>query len=166
MRIVAHVSKFYDWMPVPADVVVSKADKAAGRVKLGNDGQWLMRVPREMKSHVQINLPEHQIVAKIIHDKCRPEGGRTLTRKQAVAFYLSEHVMPQQAHRSWITSFEVHDDGPDEALARAMLAPHVQDGTIDTKDVDAHIAAYIESADAEAHVAHLATHFKIVKAVP
>ena len=27
-------------------------------------------------------------------------------------------------HRTWIKGFDVHDDGPDEKMMRAMLAPH------------------------------------------
>ena len=209
MRVVVHVKKFYDWEPVPGDVVVTQADINAERVKpAANDGGWLMKVTKTIKSHTQVNLPEEQIIAKIIHDRTRPEGGRVLTRKQAVAFYLSENVMPHHAHRSWISGVEVHDDGPDEKLIRAMLAPHViseasrvaacmsaqthkytqmvptgrpndkpisrcpvcghVEGyeTIDAEnisasDVEAHVKAYMEPADAKAHEAHLEAYFKV-----
>lgn len=164
MRVVVRHTKFYDWEPVPSDVTVTDADKASGRVKpAGRGGGWLMRVTKEPEggTHTEIHVPEHQVVAKIIHDKCRPEGGRTLSRKQALAMYLSEHVLPHHAHRSWITGFEVHDDGPDEQLARAMLAEHVKSGSVPAEDVEAHLAAYKETADGAAHAAHLCAHFRV-----
>ena len=128
MRIVIHHKKNYDWMPVPAEVKTSGADwdsaVKSGKIKPSASGGWIMQVVREFDNFTTVGIPEAQIVAKIIHEKTRPEGGRTLTRKQAVAFLLSENVLPHHAHRSWITKFEVHDDGPDEKLMREMLAPH------------------------------------------
>lgn len=160
MRIVAHHTKFYDWEPVPHDVAVTKTDIAAGKVKPSGNGGWLMPVTKEPKggTHTEIHIPERQIIAKAIHDKCRAEGGRTLTRAQCVAFYVSEHVLPNAAHRSWLTKFEVHDDGPDEALAREMFGEHVAAGNIPEADLEAHVAAYLEKAD---HAEHLAKHFKV-----
>jgi hypothetical protein len=111
MRVVVHLAKFYDWVPVPPDVKVAEADVKADRVKPAADGGWLMKVTKEADTYTTVLLPEHQIVAKIIDEKTRSSGGRTLSRKQAVGFYLSEHVMPQHAHRTWIKGFEVHDDG-------------------------------------------------------
>ena len=125
MRIIVHVNKCYDWVPVPSDVTVTQADIAAERVKPASGGGWLMKITKNVQTDTVIGLPEEQIIAKIIHDKTRPEGGRTLTRQQAVAFYLSENVMPHHAHRSWISGFEIIDDGPDEKLARAMIGRHV-----------------------------------------
>jgi hypothetical protein len=162
MRIVVHHSKFYDWDPVPEDVVVTQTDIASGKVKpAGRGGGWLMRVTKEMDTHTEIQIPESQVIAKIIHDKTRPEGGRELTRKQAIAFYLSEHVMPHHAHRSWVSKVDVHDDGPDEALFRAALAPHVAAENIAAEDVDAHVEAYMEPATDKDHIDHLHTHFKV-----
>ena len=212
MRVVVHVKKFYDWEPVPADVVVTPQDISSEKVKPAANGGWLMKVTKTLATHTQVNLPEKQIVAKIIHDRTRPEGGRTLTRKQAVAFYLSENVMPHHAHRSWVTGFEVHDDGPDEKLAREMLKPHsisetarveacksdgkhgyqlmvptgrpnekpisrcascghvegndtIDVANIDASEVEAHIKAYLETADAKAHEDQLYAHFKVSKSV-
>ena len=102
MRIIVHVNKCYDWVPVPSDVTVTQADIAAERVKPASGGGWLMKITKNVQTDTVIGLPEEQIIAKIIHDKTRPEGGRTLTRQQAVAFYLSENVMPHHAHRSWM----------------------------------------------------------------
>jgi hypothetical protein len=164
MRVTVHLNKFYDWVPVPDDVKVTDADIKAEKVKPSGGGGYLMRVPKVGDTHTTVTMPEEQVIAKIIHDKTRPEGGRTLTRKQAVAFYLSEHVMPQQAHRTWITKVEVHDpDGPDEAMMRAMLAPHVASGNIDAADVEAHVAAYKETATSDDHVAQLHAHFRVGK---
>lgn len=127
MRIVVHHKKVYDWVPVPDDVIVTKADIAAEKVKPSGSGGYLMKVTKSEPTHTVILLPEEQVIAKIIHEKTRPEGGRTLTRKQAVSFYLSENIMPNHAHRSWVTKIEVeNDDGPNEEMVRSMLAPHVE----------------------------------------
>ena len=92
MRIVAHHDKFYDWQAVPQDVVVTKGDVSSGRVKVASDGRYLMRVTREVEdggtTHTEIFIPESEIIAHTIYEKCRPSGGRTLTRRQAVAFYI------------------------------------------------------------------------------
>jgi len=125
MRVIVHLSKFYDWVPVPADVTVTTSDIQAERVKPASGGGWLMKVTKEATTHTQINLGEHQVIAKIIHEKTRPEGGRTFTRRQAVAFYLAENVMPHHAHRLWFTDIKVHDDGPDLALFRSMMGVHL-----------------------------------------
>ena len=126
MHLTVHSTKFYDWMPVPDNAKVTDLDIKAERVKPAGGGGWLMKVTKapEGGTFTMVTMPEGQIIAKIIHDKTRPEGGRTLTRAEALAFYLSENVMPQHAHRSWITKVEIHDDGPDENMIRAMLAPH------------------------------------------
>ncbi len=170
MRIVAHVSKFYDWEPIPADVKITTADIAAGKVKPSLSGGYLARVTKNLPTQVEIMLPEEQIIAKIIHDKTRAEGGRTLTRSQAIAFYLSENVLPHHAHRSWLTKFELHDtDGPDEEMLLAMLAPHTCPQGADKdvapnimpSEVAAHVTAYTENADTADHIAHLGVHFKL-----
>ncbi len=126
MRIVIHHTKFYDWEPVPRNTLVTPNDIASRKVKADGSGWWLMPITKapEGGTHTQVNLPEEQVIAKIIDDKTRPAGGRTLTRKEAVAMYMSEHILPSHSHRAWLTGVEVHDDGPDEAMARAMLLPH------------------------------------------
>jgi len=124
MWIVADLKKSYDWVPVPEDTEVTKADIAADRVRPAANGGWRMRITKPLSTQMMVTIPEEQIIAKIIHEKCRPEGGRTLTRKEAAAFYISEEHLPYWAKREWITKFYAHDDGPDEAMMRAMLAPH------------------------------------------
>jgi hypothetical protein len=126
MHIVVKLSKFYDWEPVPVGVPVTPQDIASEKVKPNAAGGYLMKVTKSPPggTFTTVHLPEEQVIAKIIHEKCRPEGGRTLTRTEAVAFYLGENVMPHQAHRTWIKGFDVHDDGPDEKMMRATLALH------------------------------------------
>jgi hypothetical protein len=126
MHIAVKVSKFYDWEPVPVGVPVTPQDIASEKVKPNAAGGYLMKVTKSPPGGTvtTVQMPEEQVIAKIIHEKCRPEGGRTLTRTEAVAFYLGENVTPHQAHRTWIKGFDVHDDGPDEKMMRAMLAPH------------------------------------------
>jgi hypothetical protein len=126
MRLVVHISKFYDWETVPSNVKVTDADIKGEKVKPSANGGWMMKVTKKPPggTFTTVGMPEEQVIAKIIHEKTRPEGGRTLTRKEAVAFYMSENVMPQEAHRSWIKKIEVEDDRPDEKMIRSMLAPH------------------------------------------
>jgi hypothetical protein len=161
MRIVLHHSKFYDDVPVPADVKVTPADIAAGKVKPAANGGFTMRVTREIPegTHSQINLPEYEIAAKVIEEKVR--RNTTVTRKQAVALYLTEYSLPLHAHRSWLTKVEVHDDGADPAALKAELDRHVAAGNIDPADVEEHMAAYTQTTTADDHVDHLHKHFRI-----
>lgn len=161
MRIVAHHSKYYDWEAVPADVKVTEADVKAERVKPSGNGGWVMKVTRDKSSFTTILIPEKQVVAKIIDEKTRPSGGRVFGRSEAVAHYIAEHVCPHHAHRSWMTKFEVHDDGSDESIARELLAPHVEAGNLSMFELEEHVAAYLRPADAAAHEAHLHSHFKV-----
>lgn len=124
MHVVAHLSKFYDWVPVPEDVKVTPADIAAERVRPAANGGYRMRVTKKGPTYLTVHLSEEQICAKIIHEKCRPEGGRVLTRKQAIAFYVGENHLPIHAKREWITKIEVDDDGPEPELLASMLKPH------------------------------------------
>lgn len=71
MRITVHLNKYYDWDKVPGDVVVTQADIEAKRVKPAMDGGWLMRVAKETATHTEVHMPESQVIAKIVHDKCR-----------------------------------------------------------------------------------------------
>jgi hypothetical protein len=171
MRIVAHHSKFYDWEPVPADVKVTAADLASGKAKPMMRGEgYLMKVTKDAPSgstFTEIHISEAQICAKIIHDKCRPEGGRMLTRKEAVGMYLSEHTLPHHAERAWLTKVEVEDSGPDEVLMRQMLMPHAESAThIEPEEVDAVVANYMQPANADDHVHHLRRHFRLEKKQP
>jgi hypothetical protein len=127
MRLILHHTKFYDWVPVPSGTKITQADIASGRVKPdAREDRWRMRVAIEQPTHTMIGLPESQIIAKIIYEKCRPDGMRAaLTRRQAVTAYVAAHTLPNHAHHSWLTGVEVHDDGPDEKLFRAIVAPHL-----------------------------------------
>lgn len=192
MRVIAHHSKFFNWEPVPEGTEVTKADQDAGRVRIGaRDGEWLMKVTREPKggTHTLVCLNEETIVQQIIFEKCRPAGGRTLTRREAVATLLHEQFFAHNArdpktHRVWITRFEVEcDGGPDETLFRTVFADHMvaeaervqksggavtddhaKDPNIHPDDFEAHLKAYLEPTTDKDHVAHLNSHFK-VKAV-
>jgi hypothetical protein len=124
MHVVAYLSKFYDWVPVPDDVKVTPADIAAERVRPAANGGYRMRVTKKAPTYMTVHLSEAQICAKIIHEKTRPEGGRVLTRNQAIAFYVGENHLPIHAKREWITKIEVDDDGPEPELLAAMLKPH------------------------------------------
>lgn len=163
MVIVVHQSKVYKWVPLPREVSFTPADVAGGKVRLDLHGNPRVRETHDVEgSHTMITLDEKTIVEKIVHDKCRPEGGRTLTRKEAVAFILSEHFAPEHFHRSWLTGkFEFHDDGPDEKLARSILEAHVAADNIPAEHLEDHIAKYLEPTTHDDHANHLRKHFKV-----
>ena len=127
MHVVLHVTKFADWTPVPADVKVSQDDIMSGKVKPGRvPGSWEARViktPPGGTTHT-VALSEGLTIQKQIHEKTDVKrAGRHFTRKEAVAHTIQDHFL-EGFDWSWITKIEVHDDGPDEALCRAMLKPH------------------------------------------
>ena len=163
MIIVLHHSKFYDDVPVPSDVKVTPQDIASGKVKPSANGGWTMRVTREIAggTHTTIALPEHEIAAKVIEEKLKRNS--VVSRKQAVALYLREYTLPAHTQASWLTDIKTHDDGPDEGVLRAHLARHVEAGHIDSSEVDAHVAAYMEPTTAADHTSHLASHFRLAK---
>lgn len=161
MRVTVHVSGFYDWEKIPADVEVKEADIKAKRVKPSNDGGWLMRVSKTADTHTSVMIPESQIIAIIIAEMVRDKIA--LTRTQALGHYLSRHVMPHHAHKNWMRGFEVHDDGGDEVLLRAKIDVHVAAGNIDALDVDGIVAAYLAPVDSAKHVDHLHAHFGVAK---
>jgi hypothetical protein len=162
MRIVVHLSGFYDWEPVPADVEVTDADVKAKRVKPSNDGRWLMRVTKKGDTHTDAHLPENELIELLIHDMIRDR--QVLDREQAVARYMARHVMPHHAHRAWMKDFDVQDDGPDESLFDQMLKPHVAAGNIDQDDFEAMREAYTKPADVASHCDVLHGHFGTKKA--
>ena len=165
MRVTIHLNKSYDWVKVPSDVVVTPADVASGKAKIGTQGEYLMKVPKPGDTHTTILLSEQQLLAKIVHEKCRPEGGRTLSRAQAVAFYVGEHCLATEAHRSWVKGVEVHDSGHEisESGMTDALALHVEAGNIPADDVKAHLDAYLATADSQALADHLTKHFRVGK---
>jgi hypothetical protein len=131
MRVTAHHSKNYNWVSVAeaakrlgVEVKVSDADVASGKAKVNLSGGYSMRVVEERDNTTDIHVDEASIIKMIVFEKCRPSGGRILTRRQAVAFFIGEHHLDSN-QRSWLTSFEVHDDGPDEKLFDEIMAPHL-----------------------------------------
>lgn len=126
MRVILHVSQYYDFVPVPPDVQVTKGDVDNGDVIPGvKDDTYKMRVPIPKASHTTIHLNEAELVEHIIYERCRPDGtGRVLTRRQAIAEFVQARHLPRHARAQWITGIDVHDEGPDAALMTARLAPH------------------------------------------
>jgi hypothetical protein len=175
MRIVTHLTKFYNWISLPADVREKMSEDdiktalAAGILKPGAKEGYLMRVEVDVPTHNTALLSEADIIGKIIHEKTgRDRMKRTFTRRQAAAHLLSENVLVSECEADWISHFEVHDDGPDEALLRDTLAPHFKainprtgKPNINPEHLDAHVAAYTEKASAEDHVTHLHQHFGV-----
>lgn len=161
MRIVAHHSKNYDWVPVPSDVQIKPEDYAAGLVKPSMQGSPRMRIVRTAPNYTTIHVTEADIISQIVFEKCRPSGGRVLTRKQAIAFFIAENVLEHHVQRTWLTKFETHDDGPDEGLARQFLQAHATAGNLEAAEVDGHLAAYMETVSETDHATHLHKHFKV-----
>lgn len=169
MNITVHVNGYYDWVPVPADTKVTPEDIRAKRVKPASGPSangtipYLMRVSRKGVTHTSITLPEHQIAEMIIQEMIKEKTA--LTRHEAVGHYLARHVMPHNAHKSWMTGFEVHDDGPNEELFRKKIAEHVDAGNIEDLDVEELVQQYLSNADggSDSHVDHLHKHFGVKK---
>jgi hypothetical protein len=171
MHVVIHLSKFYDWQPVPRDVAVTPEDIAAGKVMPDRSGGFRARVLREPPGGTEMTcyITEADVVGKIIHEKTDVRrAGRTFSRRQAVAHIIQDHLLEGVAEWSWIKKVEVHDDGPDKDLALTMLEPHTKarhgrrNGmNIAASDVAAHMKAYLEPTQAEDHVAHLHQHFGV-----
>lgn len=170
MRIVVHVSAFYDWAPVPDDVEVTAADVKSGRVKPGKAGGHTMRVTRKQKSHTTVTVAESTLIGRIIYELIPRPGLRKLgpcNRAQAVGELLDANVMPDHAHPKHITDFQVEtDDGPDEAAFRAALAPYVEakhhmtdEPLIDPADVEAIVKKYLEPITLDGHETHLLARF-------
>jgi len=166
MRIVIHVSKFYDWALVPAGVEVTQKDIDGGKVKPSNvldaagKPLWQMQVTKTADTHTAISVPEGQVIAQIIKYAIRER--EILTRKEAIAKQLKNDVMPECAHRSWMHLVEVEgDQGPDLDLLREMIAPHVASGKIKELDVPEIEAAYLTPETHDDHAEHLHKTFKI-----
>lgn len=169
MRAVVHIHRFYDWEPLPKDVgEPTEADIKALRVKPAAGGGWLMRVEKDAPdavngTHTSATPSEAQLIEVVIQEMTR--GDRTpMTRSQMLARYLTRYVMPHNAHKKWMTRFEIHDDGPSEELFRAKIAAHVEAGNISELDVEDLVEAYMTPGDADAHVDHLHAHFGVKKA--
>lgn len=175
MRVVTHLKRFYNWLPLPQATREKMSDSdihqglSMGILKPGSTGALLMRVTVNAPSFNTATISEGTIIAKIIQEKTqRDRARRTFSRKQAVAHVLSEHVLISECEPDWIDLFEIHDDGPDEKLLRDRLAPHhvainprTQRTNMDPATLDAHVAAYMEPATIEDHVAHLHDHFGV-----
>jgi hypothetical protein len=157
MRVIIHHSKFYDWDPVPKDVVITDDDIAAGKVMPNRDGSgYRMRVVKIPPggTHRTVLITEGTLIEKIIEEKSDiRKAGRTLTRHQAAAALLMDQILPGNIELDWITRFEVEaDDGPSEELMRAKLDPHTKADhgrrrgrkNVPPEHVEDHVAAYLK----------------------
>ena len=172
MRVVIHVTKYYDWEPVPKDVIVTPADIAAGKVMPDSSGKEyrmkVLKVPPGGLTQRTCTIDELTIIKKIVHEKSEVKRARrTFSRKEAVAHVIQDHLLDDMDW-GWIKKIEVHDDGPDEALCRTTLhpytvAPHARrEGMIiPPETVEDHVKAYMEAATADDHVAHLHNHYGV-----
>ena len=161
MQIIIHVSKHYDWEPLPTNVQPTAKDIKSLRVKPSANGGWLMRTTKNVATHTSINLPESQIIALIIEGIVRDKV--VYNRSEAVSHYLARHVMPGEAHRSWMHDFECFDEGGDPMLFAQLLEPHFEVGNISEEDRDELTKAYDKPLVNSHHVDHLHKHFGVEK---
>lgn len=158
MRIVIHVSGYFDWRKAPPGLKVTEADIKSNQVREAADGSYQVRVPITGKTHTTVMLPENQLIQTIIRAYCEDARcGEILTRQQAVARHLASMVVPHHTHRKWMTDIEVEDDGPSEELFRAMIAPHLDADhgkapgkNIEPEDVDELVEAYMSCPNVDA----------------
>lgn len=179
MRIVIHLTKFYDWVPVPQNVVIDPNDIASGKVMPGRDGGYRVRVvklPPAGKATTErtCHVSEALIVQKMVHEKCDAKrAGRSFSRREAVAHLIQDHLL-DDSDWSWIAGFEIDDDGPVESVAREILTPHTAakhgkrpGNNIPPEHLEPLMARYMEPASAADHVDHVHAHFNVSKkAVP
>jgi hypothetical protein len=175
MRVIVHLSRFYNWEDVEPDVVLKPEEIAGPLIMPGRlPGQYKMRVERPGPKHRGVFMSEATIINKIIDERVDVRrSGQIISRRQAAAHVVRLSLDDgRYAHAvwDWITGFEVHDDGPSEELIRAKLEPHataVHGRTgrvhIPGDEHDAIVAAYMEPADAQAHVDHMHAHFRVKK---
>jgi hypothetical protein len=170
-----YLSGHYDWLPVPADVTVTPHDVAAGRVKPAANGGYSMRAEITgdavaADAHNESCISEQHIINEII--RAYTDKGKQkliLTRHEAVTVIMNDLIVPHHTHRRWMKHIDVHDDGgPDEALFRASIAPHLEADhgrapgkNIDAEDVEEMVAAYLTPMTEDDHRDHLHAHFKL-----
>jgi hypothetical protein len=174
MRVVVSVSKFYDWVPVPPDVKVEPSDIASGKVMPGMGGGHRMRVLKVPVggTHRTCTISEADIIGKIVHEKADVKrAGRTFSRKEAVAHLIQDHLLDEMDW-SWITGWDVHDDGPDMEEFHKRMKPLTEvkharrpGMIIPPEHYEAHTSKYGESTVAADHVDHLHAHYGTAKKV-
>lgn len=156
MRVHVSLNGFYDWDPVPPDVLVEDKDVKAGRVKAAADGAWLMRVPKKgVVTSTDIHIPEGEILAVQFQD-CVKENV-VLSRIEAAGHIIARQTAPHHFHRSWITDIQVEDDGPLPDLFNTEIQRFLDAGLIQPEDREELFSRYTEASTNEAAVDHLFT---------
>lgn len=171
MRVTCYLNKFYDWEAVPSDVKVTLADIASGKVMPDRNGGYRMRVVKVPPGGTvrDMHIAEHDLLGKIVHEKTDVRrAGRVFSRKEAVAHLIMDSLLDDYEW-SWITKIEVHDDGPNENLGRAILTAHTLadhgrragQKNVDPGSLKTHLAKYNEPTTPEEHAAFLMAHFGV-----
>ena len=170
MRVTVQVSAYYDWERVTPDVEVTPKDIKSGRVKPAANGGYLMRVKKVADTYTQACIAELTVIARIIHEMMPAQGCVPHTRKDAIGQLLARNIMPDHAHPSFMKGFTVEDDGPDETLFHAMMAPyaaaiHEASGQplIPAEALQDLLAGYMEKVSPQEHVDHLHAKFNVKK---
>ena len=168
MRVTVHHTRFYEWDPVPEDVLLTEQDVLSGKIRPAArqlpgkprlwHGNWDMRVTRELDTHTEFHVDEATIFHALFHKDVR---ALRLTRRQAVALLLSKYAVPERFPEAPATDVMVHDDGPDEAVFRSLISAHLASGLLNQAQHDEHVSKYLEthSDHSAAHEEHLRGHF-------
>ncbi len=170
MRVVVHLSRWYDWEPLPPEVKVTPDEPesdfakavAAGLVKPSFGGKWTMRVERDGPTHRLIVPPESQLTAEMIDSRVGPRK-QIISRREAVGHCVAR-CLDGHAREEWITGFEVEDlRAPEEihGVAHAHLWRFVEAGKLDADHKDRCHAVYTTPATSVDIVGHLHARFNV-----
>jgi hypothetical protein len=170
MRVVVHLSRFYDWEKLPPEVHPtpdapdSDFAKAitVGLIKPSANGAWLMRVERAVDTHTLVVIPESQLSAEMIESRVGPRK-QTIGRKEAMGHAVAR-AMADQAQEAWITGFEVEDlTHPDEVASNfhAHVDRFVAAGKIPAEHKARMLEVFTAPHSASDHVDHLHARFNV-----
>ncbi len=120
------ISHYTEWVPIPADVIVTDEDRTAGLVKAMINGEERMKVVKaahiknekgENAHYFEVRVPETAIAMRMA---TRYLVGKPMSRTQ-VAAELVQGQLVLHIEEHHIENVEVHDDGPDVMLMAQIL---------------------------------------------
>ena len=112
MQITIDVSEYFDWEDGPEDYTPTEEEVLGMKYKASVDGTWLRKITVKDTSQTFISIPESQIDVLFNHAEFI---GAPKTRKQIIAQFIEEKVMPGQAEQSCWTNISVDGDPELEA---------------------------------------------------
>lgn len=143
MRVHVEISGYYDWEPAPENMVVTQEDVNALKVKQMADGEWHIRVTKDV-DHLR---PEHRYHDVGIHEEmlCQRLAaleflGREPSRREVIAEILRDNFR-HHLHRSHLVKINLHEDGPQPELYKACLL------AAGVKQVDEALDRYMDTSE-------------------